>query len=232
MTKSFAAYDRRGYRTLGVVEGYAAWAASYDETTDDRLDIALLSSLSSVDWKGFARAADLACGTGRIGYWLRAHGVAHVDGVDISPAMLDRAALKSVYDSLLCAGVALTGLDEGAYDLVVSSLAACHLDDLTGLYTEVVRLLRPGGRFVLVDYHPFMLLNGVPTHFIPPVGEPTAIANTVHLFSDHVRVARSVDLALGEMREQVVGPDWVADNPRMARHADLPISFVTVWARG
>ena len=77
-----------------------------------------------------------------------------------------------------------------------------------------------------------MLLNGVPTHFIPPVGEPTAITKTVHLFSDHVRVARRVDLALVEMREQVVGPDWVADNPRMARHADLPISFATVWARG
>ena len=231
MTKSFAAYDRRGYRTLGIVEGYAAWAASYDETIDDRLDIAMLSSLSSVDWKGFARAADLASGTGRIGCWLHKHGM-HVDGVDISTAMLDHAALKSVYDGLHCAGVAATGLDESVYDLVVSSLAACHLDDLTGLYTEAVRLLRPCGRFVLVDYHPFMLLNGVPTHFIPPVGEPTAIANTVHLFSDHVRAARSVNLALVEMREQVVGPDWVADNPRMARHADLPISFVTVWARG
>ena len=147
MTKSFAAYDRRGYRTLGIVEGYAAWAASYDETIDDRLDIAMLSSLSSVDWKGFARAADLASGTGRIGCWLHKHGM-HVDGVDISTAMLDHAALKSVYDGLHCAGVAATGLDESVYDLVVSSLAACHLDDLTGLYTEAVRLLRPCGRFV------------------------------------------------------------------------------------
>lgn len=59
----------------------------------------------------------------------------HVDGVDISTDMLDRAALKSVYDSLHCAGVAFTGLEEGAYDLVVSSLAACRLDDLTRLYT-------------------------------------------------------------------------------------------------
>jgi SAM-dependent methyltransferase len=232
MAESFAAYDRRGYRTLGVVEGYAEWAASYDETTDDRLDIALLSSLASVDWKGFARAVDMACGTGRIGCWLHAHGVPLLDGIDISAAMLERAALKSVYDSLHCTDVALTGLDEGVYDLVVSSLAACHLGDLTGLYTEAVRLLGPCGRLVLVDYHPFMLLNGVPTHFTSGVGEPTAITNTVHLFSDHVQVARRVGLALVEMREQVVGPDWVADNPRMARHADLPISFVMVWARG
>jgi predicted TPR repeat methyltransferase len=111
MIKRFAAYDSRGYRTLGVVEGYSAWASFHDDTTDDRLDIALLGSLTTVDWSGATRAVDLACGTGRIGYWLRAHGVGHVDGIDISRAMLDRAALKAVYDSLSCADAAFTGLD-------------------------------------------------------------------------------------------------------------------------
>jgi hypothetical protein len=43
MIKRFAAYDSRGYRTLGVVEGYSAWASFYDGTADDRVDIALLS---------------------------------------------------------------------------------------------------------------------------------------------------------------------------------------------
>jgi predicted TPR repeat methyltransferase len=32
----------------------------------------------------------------------------HVDGVDISTAMLDRAALKSVYDGLHCGDAAAT----------------------------------------------------------------------------------------------------------------------------
>ena len=45
MIERFAEYDSRGYRTLGVVEGYSAWASFYDDTSDDRLDIALLSAV-------------------------------------------------------------------------------------------------------------------------------------------------------------------------------------------
>jgi SAM-dependent methyltransferase len=98
MTKSFAPYDRRSYPTLDVLAGYAAWAPSYDDTADHRLDVALLSSLTSVDFTSVKRAADLACGTGRIGSWLRARGTAHLDGVDMSAAMLERANLKNSGD--------------------------------------------------------------------------------------------------------------------------------------
>jgi hypothetical protein len=62
MTTSFARYDSRGYRTLGVAAGYAAWAPFYDATMDDRLDIPLLGSLVSVDWSNVAAAVDLGCG--------------------------------------------------------------------------------------------------------------------------------------------------------------------------
>jgi hypothetical protein len=47
----FARYDSRGYRTLGVAAGYAAWAPSYDATMDDRLDLPLLGSLVSQGFK-------------------------------------------------------------------------------------------------------------------------------------------------------------------------------------
>jgi predicted TPR repeat methyltransferase len=61
---------------------------------DDRLDLPLLRSLVSVDWSGITAAVDLGCGTGRIGAWLKAHGVVRVDGVDVCSAMLDRAAAR------------------------------------------------------------------------------------------------------------------------------------------
>ena len=59
MTASFAHYDTRGYRTLDVVAGYAAWAPFYDTTMDDRLDLPLLRTLVSVDWSGITAAVDL-----------------------------------------------------------------------------------------------------------------------------------------------------------------------------
>jgi hypothetical protein len=51
MTASFARYDSRGYRTLDVAAGYAAWAPFYDATMDDRLDLPLLGSLVSQGFK-------------------------------------------------------------------------------------------------------------------------------------------------------------------------------------
>src|SRR3954468_17326517 len=110
MAETFARYDTRGYRTVDVAEGYAAWAPFYDATMDDRLDLPLLSSLGSIDWNGTAAAVDLGCGTGRIGAWLKARGGARVDGVDSSPAMLERANAKGIYDNVVCADVIATGL--------------------------------------------------------------------------------------------------------------------------
>src|SRR4029077_8263589 len=137
---------------------------------DDRLDLPLLGSLTSLDWRGIAAAVDLACGTGRIGSWVKARGVERVDGVDASSAMLDRAAAKGIYDRLVCADAAATGLAGQRYDLAISSFVACHLADLGKLYAEARHLTRPSGKVVLVDYHPFMLLKGVPTHFTAPTG--------------------------------------------------------------
>src|SRR4029077_13609103 len=175
---------------------------------DDRLDLPLLGLLTSLDWRGIAAAVDLACGPGRIGSWLKARGVERVDGVDASSAMLDRAAAKGIYDRLVCADAAATGLVGQRYDLAISSFVACHLTDLGKLYAEARHLTRPSGKVVLVDYHPFMLLKGVPTHFTAPTGEPMAIANVVHLFSDHIAAGRRAGLTLLKLREQLVDAEW------------------------
>jgi len=236
MTTSFARYDSRRYRTLDVAAGYAAWAPFYDATMDERLDLPLLGSLASVDWNSIAAAVDLGCGTGRIGAWLKAQGGARVDGVDACSAMLDRAAAKRIYDSLVCADAAATGLVGQRYDLAISSFATCHLTDLGEFYAEAARLTRPSGKVVLVDYHPFMLLKGVPTHFQAPAGEPVAITNVVHLIGDHVQAGCGAGLTLWELREQLVDAEWVEENrrlfgePRLACHVGHPVSFAMVWA--
>ena len=236
MTTSFARYDSRRYRTLDLAAGYAAWAPFYDATMDERLDLPLLGSLASVDWNSIAAAVDLGCGTGRIGAWLKAQGGARVDGVDACSAMLDRAAAKRIYDSLVCADAAATGLVGQRYDLAISSFATCHLTDLGEFYAEAARLIRPSGKVVLVDYHPFMLLKGVPTHFQAPAGEPVAITNVVHLIGDHVQAGCGAGLTLWELREQLVDAEWVEENrrlfgePRLACHVGHPVSFAMVWA--
>jgi hypothetical protein len=75
-----------------------------------------------------------------------------------------------------------------------------HLPELTSLYREAGRLLRPHGFFVLVGYHPFFIMSaGMPTHFERTDGESIVIETYVHLPSEHVTAARVVGLSVVEL---------------------------------
>ena len=129
---SFSSFDTRNYRTVAPREGYDRWAATYGDTVEDAMDVALLERLD-LDWGAVGRAADLGCGTGRTGAWLQARRVGEIDGVDLSPGMLEAARARGVYASLREGEVGDTGLEGGAYDLVVSCLVDEHLADLRPL---------------------------------------------------------------------------------------------------
>lgn len=227
----FSLYDTRNYPTLPVREGYTAWAPTYEATVLDLMDLRLAERLETVAWTEAREALDLACGTGRIGVWLRGKGVAAVDGVDITPAMLEQAHDRGVYRELMLGDVASVPRPADSYDLLVQSLADEHLADLRPLYGEAARLTRPGGTFVLVGYHPWFLMTGMPTHFDPAPGRSVAIESYVHLFADHVGAARRAGLRLDEMQEALIDDAWVEAKPKWAVHLNRPISFVFVWRR-
>jgi SAM-dependent methyltransferase len=227
----FSPFDRRHYPTLPVREGYSAWAETYEATVLDLMDLRLLERLRTPDWPACGRALDLACGTGRGGAWLKAHGVAAVDGVDLTPAMLEKARAKRVYDRLLTGDVAAVDLPDAAYGLVTQLLADEHLADLRPVYREAFRLTAPGGRFVLVGYHPWFLMSGVPTHFDRQPGEPVAIQSHIHLFADHVRAAHAAGWRLAELEEGVVDQAWIAAKPKWADREGRPVSFAFVWVK-
>jgi SAM-dependent methyltransferase len=216
-----------------VREGYREWLASYDHTVEDEMDVALLERLESVRWRAVARAADLGCGTGRTGAWLRAHGVPRIDGIDLTPEMLEQARARGIYEELRVADVAASGLPGGAYGLVTTCLVDEHLADLGPLYREVARLAREGGLHVLVGYHPhFIMTAGMPTHYDRRPGEPVAIETYVHLLSDHVSAATAAGLGLLEMRERLIDDRWLALKPRWEPYLGHPVSFALVWRKG
>ncbi|MGH3431483.1 MAG: class I SAM-dependent DNA methyltransferase, partial [Thermocrispum sp.] len=136
----FTGFDARGYRMVDVRSGYAGWAGSYEDSVADVMDLALLDELSTVDWPAVRRAADLGCGTGRTGAWLRERGVEAIDGVDLTPEMLAVARERGVFRDLVEADVAETGLPGGAYDMAITSLVDEHLADLRPIYAEAARL--------------------------------------------------------------------------------------------
>ena len=143
-------FDQRRYPVVPVREGYGEWARTYEDTVQDEMDVRLLERIATVDCAAAGRVLDLACGTGRIGTWLRARGVASLDGVDVTPEMLAKAEARGVYRRLVAADIRDTGLPAASYDLVVESLADEHLPELGSLYAEVARLAAPSSTFVLV----------------------------------------------------------------------------------
>jgi SAM-dependent methyltransferase len=196
------------------------------------MDVELLEALREVPWREVERAADLGCGTGRIGAWLRAQGVASVDGVDITPEMLDVAEQRGVYERVVEADVASTGLAPEQYALVTCCLVDDHLADLRPLYAEAWRLARPGAALVLVGYHPdFIMATGIPTHFDSASGESVAIETHVHLLSEHVTAGLAAGWALAELTERVVDDDWLARKPKFEPHRGRPISFALAWRK-
>lgn len=226
----FRPFDTRHYRTVPVAEGYGEWAHSYEDTVVDLLDLRLLERLASIDWPACGRVADLACGTGRTGVWLKRAGVRAVEGIDLTPAMLDKARAKGAHDRLVVGDMLATGFEAAAYDLVTAVLVDEHLRDLAPLYAEARRLTAPGGRFVLVGYHPHFLMMGIATHFDSASGEPVAIESHVHLASDHVTAARAAGFRLDEMVEGVVDDAWETVKPKWyARYRHHPVSFAMVW---
>jgi len=89
-----AIYDKRRYPIVDVRQGYAEWVRTYEQTVEDEMDIRLLEGLKSIDWSAAHEVLDLACGTGRIGAWLHKRSAAAIDGVDMTPEMLEVARCK------------------------------------------------------------------------------------------------------------------------------------------
>ena len=224
-------YDKRHYPIVDVQQGYGEWVRTYEEVVQDEMDLRLFERLQTVDWAAARQILDLACGTGRIGEWLKTRTSAPMDGVDLTLEMLDVARGKNLYRSLINADVTNTGLAAESYDLVTQSLADEHLPDLKPLYREVARLLRPDGLFVIVGFHPQFLMAGVPTHFDRESGESITIRSYVHLLSDHVKAARAVGLSLLEMDEGLIDEDWLKVKAKWERYLGQPVSFSMVWWR-
>jgi SAM-dependent methyltransferase len=228
----FRTFDRRRYRTVDVKSGYGQWVATYEQTVEDTMDIELLEALDQPRWEVVDRAADLGCGTGRIGAWLRDKGVPSIDGVDLTPEMLAVAERRGIYDRLIEADISSTRLPSEDYDLVTTCLVDDHLAELGPLYSEASRLAGSGAIYVLVGYHPdFIMAAGVPTHFDSATGEPVAIETHVHLLSEQLTAGLAAGWTLVEVKERIIDDAWLALKPRWQPFRGRPISFALVWRK-
>lgn len=129
-------------------------AASYDREAD-RIERFLIGD--GRDWvcsQASGRTLEVAVGTGRN---LGRYGPdVELVGIDLSPGMLAvarrRADELGVRVDLREADAQALPFDDGAFDTVVSTLSLCSVPDLEQTIGELDRVLRPGGRLILLDH--------------------------------------------------------------------------------
>jgi SAM-dependent methyltransferase len=104
---------------------------------------------------GRERVLDLGCGPGHTALAFAAAG-AEVVGLDLTPAMLgvarQLAAERGLDNARFERGDASAlPFAAGSFDVVTSRLSAHHYAQPAAVLSEVVRVLEPGGRFLLID---------------------------------------------------------------------------------
>ena len=127
--------------------GHSIRTAAERAAWDRILDLAVLQS-------GALDALDVGCGTGFLSFELAARGC-RVTGIDFAPAMLAEARRKAAER-----GVSIR-FEEGdaehlrfapaSFDLIVSRHLLWTLPHPEAAIDEWIRVLRPGGRLVVVD---------------------------------------------------------------------------------
>ncbi|MDX6286983.1 MAG: hypothetical protein QOG53_2468 [Frankiales bacterium] len=128
------------------------WHISYDERCISYARDCFEHVAGPEGWP-YARALELGCGTGFFLLNLKQAGVlseAHV--TDISPGMVDVAvrnakALGFEIEGRVADAESLP-YDDATFDLVVGHAVLHHIPDVELALREVLRVLRPGGRFV------------------------------------------------------------------------------------
>jgi tocopherol O-methyltransferase len=104
------------------------------------------------------RVVDAGCGYGGSAVWLARHRGCHVQGVNITPHQVEigneHAKKFNVADKvdILLADFAKTGLESTSFDVYWALEATLHSEDRHVTLAEAYRLLKPGGRLVVVEY--------------------------------------------------------------------------------
>jgi predicted TPR repeat methyltransferase len=127
---------------------FDAFAERFDHQLVDNLEYqapAILAEMVGVTERRFEHMLDLGCGTGLAGPPFRA-GVARLTGVDLSNAMLAKAAERGGYDLLVHAeAVAFLRETRQRFDLIVAADVFSYLGDLGDILASAAEALSDEG---------------------------------------------------------------------------------------
>jgi demethylmenaquinone methyltransferase/2-methoxy-6-polyprenyl-1,4-benzoquinol methylase len=137
----------------GDTDEYALTAPIYDAATAWALD-SIRRKVAALAARNRARnALDVCCGTGKQCLFFERAGV-KATGLDISPAMLARAARQPMGAPLVLGDATRLPFSDASFDFCCVALALHEKPPLARphIMAEMLRVARPGGTIAVVDY--------------------------------------------------------------------------------
>jgi SAM-dependent methyltransferase len=219
----------------GIADGYARWAGTYDRPL--RLFAIEAPPLRRLlDGLPPGAVLDAACGSGRHSAYLAERGHT-VTGVDQSPEMLALAREKVPGGRFLPGDLLSLPLDDGSVDAAVCALALVHVADVGSAIAELARVVRPGGRIVITDVHPVLVMLGWQAQF-PTADGRGFMRLHPHLVSDYLGAALDAGLVVAAFEECLLTEDGAATptaelipDANRAAYVGLPAILVAAFDR-
>ena len=197
-----------------VARAYDRWAHQYDSDVNRTRDLDA-HVLHTIGVRTNGRdVLELGCGTGKNTAWLAAEARTLV-ALDFSAGMLARAR-----ERVGSAHVRFVQHDirepwpaaDGTADLVVGNLVLEHVEDLTSVYDEAVRVLRSDGQLLFCELHPERQRRGGQAHFTDARdGALVVVPAFRHTVSELVNGGIAAGLRLTQLGEW--GEDGAAADP-------------------
>ena len=194
-----------------AVEQFGPSAADYATFSYHAAGPDLQPMLAAGEMQGHERVLDIGCGPGHTAL-LFATRAREVVALDPTQAMLDQATALADERGISNLSVERASAEaipfpDDSFDRVTSRQSAHHYPDVRAALREVARVLRPGGRFVLIDT------------FSPEEQHSDEFLNQIELLRDpsHVR-----DYRVSEWREMFAE---VGFSLRNLQHWDIPLDF-------
>jgi len=138
-----------------IREFYETWSQDYDADllkTIGYVAPEIVSEALAKRVSDTARVLDAGCGTGLVGAELiKRKPKLTIDGIDLTPAMLEQSRAKGAYRNLSIADMCgpLNGFDDNSYDGVVSAGVFTNGHVGPGGIDELIRIAKPGTPIVL-----------------------------------------------------------------------------------
>ena len=141
--------------TQSVRQQFGAVADAYAVSTYHANGPDLAAMITAAELTGSEQVLDMGCGAGHSALAAAAKA-AHVTALDVTPEMLDVAASLAADRGLTNmtfkqGDVSALPFADASFDVITSRVSAHHYADPVTALSEAFRVLRPAGRFLLVD---------------------------------------------------------------------------------